>query len=73
MPVLDGIGCTRAIRQFENDGQIKSHIPIIAVSANARPEQIQEMMEAGMDESISKPFRYESSGLQDKEEVNDEG
>jgi len=40
------------------DGQITSHIPIIAVSANARREQIEEMMDAGMDESLSKPFKY---------------
>lgn len=63
MPVLNGIDCTHAIRQFEHDGQITSHIPIIAVSANARREQIEEMLEAGMDDSISKPFRYRLRSL----------
>lgn len=32
-------------------------IPILAVSANARMEQIQEALRAGMDDAISKPFR----------------
>lgn len=58
MPILNGPDCARAIRQLEMDGQITSHIPIIAVSANARKEQIKDMMDAGMDDSISKPFKY---------------
>jgi CheY-like chemotaxis protein len=32
-------------------------IPVLAVSANARMEQIQEALSAGMDDAISKPFR----------------
>jgi signal transduction histidine kinase/CheY-like chemotaxis protein len=32
-------------------------IPVLAVSANARMEQIQEALRAGMDDSITKPFR----------------
>ncbi|KAF1913435.1 hypothetical protein BDU57DRAFT_356309 [Ampelomyces quisqualis] len=32
-------------------------IPILAVSANARMEQIQEALNAGMDDAITKPFR----------------
>lgn len=58
MPVMDGLTCTRNIRRLENEGQITSHLPIIAVSANARQEQMAEMRESGMDDGISKPFRY---------------
>jgi CheY-like chemotaxis protein len=32
-------------------------IPILAVSANARTEQVEHCLAAGMDDSISKPFR----------------
>jgi CheY-like chemotaxis protein len=32
-------------------------VPIIAVSANARREQIEQAKRAGMDDAISKPFR----------------
>lgn len=57
MPKMDGLTCTKRIREFEREGSITSHIPIIAVSANARPEQINQTIIAGMDEAISKPFR----------------
>jgi CheY-like chemotaxis protein len=32
-------------------------IPILAVSANVRKEQIQHALDAGMDDAITKPFR----------------
>lgn len=57
MPVLDGLGCAKAIREYQKSGHIRNHIPIIAVSANARPEQQDKAIEAGMDDAISKPFR----------------
>lgn len=94
MPIMDGLTCTRTIREYESNGllglpqnpktssenfprppgtplksihhrhasplltqKIKSRIPILGVSANARMEQINEAIEAGMDDTISKPFR----------------
>lgn len=57
MPVMDGITCTRCIREFERQGNIVSHIPIIAVSANARGQQVEDARAAGMDDSVSKPFQ----------------
>ena len=48
MPVMDGLTCTKAIRELEAKGDIVSHIPIIAVTANARTEQIDVAMAAGM-------------------------
>lgn len=57
MPVMDGLACARSIRQLEHDGRIVGHVPIIAVSANARSEQINEAKAAGMDDAIAKPFR----------------
>ncbi|KAI2638370.1 histidine kinase [Xylaria nigripes] len=57
MPVMDGMTCARRIRELERDGTIVSHIPIIAVTAYARPEQIEDAKTAGVDDVISKPFR----------------
>ena len=48
MPVMDGLTCARKIRQLERDGDIVRHVPIIAVTANARLEQINTAVEAGM-------------------------
>ncbi|KAI3555855.1 hsp90-like protein [Colletotrichum abscissum] len=57
MPVMDGITCTKRIRELEREGTLTRHIPIIAVTAYARPEQIQSAKAAGIDDVISKPFR----------------
>jgi CheY-like chemotaxis protein len=47
MPVLNGIECTKQIRQFEEYGSLTEHLPIIVTSANARPEQIEVACSAG--------------------------
>ncbi|KAH8596022.1 hypothetical protein B0O99DRAFT_686072 [Bisporella sp. PMI_857] len=57
MPVMDGLTCTKRIRELEKQGVIKMHIPIIGTSANARGEQVAEGLAAGMDDAITKPFR----------------
>lgn len=58
MPVQDGLTCTRRIRDMEKRGRIAGgRIPIIACSANARAEQVQEAKEAGCDEVMVKPYR----------------
>ncbi|CZR55332.1 related to sensory transduction histidine kinase [Phialocephala subalpina] len=57
MPVMDGLTCARTIRDYEADGTICRHVPIIAVTANARLEQIETAIASGMDDIVSKPFR----------------
>lgn len=58
MPIQDGLTCTRHIRELEAAGRIRGgRIPIIAVSANARAEQVREAREAGCDGVLVKPFR----------------
>ncbi len=58
MPVQDGLTCTRNIRELERRGEIVGgRIPIIAVSANARMEQVLEAKEAGCDDVLVKPYR----------------
>lgn len=48
MPVMDGLTCARRIRELQTDGSIITHVPLIAVTANARKEQIETSMAAGM-------------------------
>ncbi|KAI8609620.1 hypothetical protein BC830DRAFT_1149660 [Chytriomyces sp. MP71] len=60
MPVLNGIEATVKIRAWEIANK-KDHIPILAVTGNARPEQIQETISYGVDDVLTKPFQ--KSGL----------
>ncbi|THX09725.1 hypothetical protein D6D13_05882 [Aureobasidium pullulans] len=57
MPVMDGLTCIRRIRALEQSGEISGHIPVIAITANARNEQIASAIEAGMDSVVTKPFK----------------
>jgi DNA-binding response OmpR family regulator len=54
---MDGLTCTSTIRSWETSGLLVGHVPIIAVTANARSEQIATLLAAGMDDVVSKPFR----------------
>ena len=53
MPILDGIATIRIIRQMQAEQTIKGHLPTLAVTANARAEQIQTMELAGFDGTVS--------------------
>jgi CheY-like chemotaxis protein len=57
MPVMDGLTCTRRIRQLQLSESLVKHIPVIAVTANAREEQIATTMEAGVVSGISTLLR----------------
>lgn len=48
MPVMDGLTCTREIRRLEQTGELLHHLPIIAITANARAEQVQAAFTAGV-------------------------
>ncbi len=54
MPVLNGYEATRKIRAFEDKALAK--IPILAMTANAFPEDIQNAKDAGMDGHVAKPI-----------------
>jgi signal transduction histidine kinase/CheY-like chemotaxis protein len=54
MPVLDGLGATREIRQWEAQ-QGRARCPIIAVTANAYDDDRTACIEAGMDDFLPKP------------------
>jgi signal transduction histidine kinase/CheY-like chemotaxis protein len=57
MPVMDGLTCTVEIRKLEHAGQLEGRLPIIAVTANVRQEQIDSAMSAGADRLMQKPFK----------------
>jgi CheY-like chemotaxis protein len=48
MPVMDGLTCIRKIRSMQRDRTLNSHVPVMAVTANARGEQVDVAIEAGM-------------------------
>ena len=51
MPVMDGLTATRAIRRLAIPQP-----PIIAMTANVLPDQIQRCFEAGVDDHLGKPI-----------------
>ncbi|KAK5653614.1 hypothetical protein OQA88_8643 [Cercophora sp. LCS_1] len=57
MPNMDGLTCVREIRKMQSDGKIEKHVPVIAVTANVRDEQVAAARRSGMDDVVSKPFR----------------
>jgi len=54
MPLMDGVEATRCIRELSGGRQVK----IVAVTASALREQQQEMLAAGVDDVVSKPYRF---------------
>jgi response regulator RpfG family c-di-GMP phosphodiesterase len=54
MPVMDGLEATRAIRAL---GGAWSRVPIVALTANAFPEDVRMCREAGMNDFVAKPIR----------------
>jgi signal transduction histidine kinase/ActR/RegA family two-component response regulator len=56
MPVMDGLEATRAIRAHER-AKLLAHMPIVAMTANAMPNDRVACEEAGMDGFLSKPFK----------------
>lgn len=48
MPIMDGMTCARRIRELERAGVLTARLPIIAVTAYVRPEQIWEARASGM-------------------------
>jgi CheY-like chemotaxis protein len=60
MPVMDGFSATRKIREWEaqnSTGKSRRHrCSIIAMTANALPEERERSLACGMDEHLSKPF-----------------
>jgi signal transduction histidine kinase/ligand-binding sensor domain-containing protein/CheY-like chemotaxis protein/HPt (histidine-containing phosphotransfer) domain-containing protein len=57
MPVMDGFSATTALRNREPAG---THIPVIALTADATAAGRERCLAAGMDDYLAKPFRREA-------------
>jgi PAS domain S-box-containing protein len=56
MPVMDGLEAVKQIRKLPNGREVK----IIAVTAYAFDDERQELMQAGVDDYVSKPYQAET-------------
>ncbi|MBI3512702.1 MAG: AAA family ATPase [Proteobacteria bacterium] len=56
MPGLDGYGLVRRLRQAEGDGTRTGRLPVLALTADARPEIEDQCRVAGMDGVLRKPL-----------------
>jgi signal transduction histidine kinase/ligand-binding sensor domain-containing protein/CheY-like chemotaxis protein/HPt (histidine-containing phosphotransfer) domain-containing protein len=57
MPVMDGFSATTALRRREPEG---THVPVIALTADATAAGREACLAAGMDDYLAKPFRREA-------------
>ena len=55
MPILDGIGAFKEIREYENSNNIKN-VPVSALTANAIKGDREKFLELGMNNYLSKPI-----------------
>lgn len=60
MPIMDGMTATKLIRLLPGKAR---NIPIIALTANIMPEQIELFRSAGMNDHVSKPINIEELHL----------
>ena len=59
MPVLDGLSATRRIRELEQRAQAP-RTPIVSLTADAMPQQVEAARMAGADLHVSKPITAET-------------
>jgi len=55
MPIMDGIEATKIIKEYEKENNL-THIPTIALTANALKGDRERLLQEGLDEYISKPI-----------------
>jgi PAS domain S-box-containing protein len=59
MPVLDGIGATHKIREFEKEYGVEA-APIVALTANAMAGDKEKLIQEGMDDYLAKPIEIKN-------------
>ena len=55
LPDISGLAAMKLLR----DNPMTAHIPVIALSSNAYPRQVEEGLEAGFIRYLTKPFKVE--------------
>lgn len=58
MPEMDGYQATAVIRGIETDSGRR--VPIVAMTANTQPTDVEKCLSAGMDDHLSKPLTLDS-------------
>ncbi|MEL7372506.1 MAG: response regulator, partial [Myxococcota bacterium] len=59
MPVMNGYEATRVMRRIEEDHR-RPHTPIVALTANSFPEDVELCKAVGMDDFVRKPISMET-------------
>tara|TARA_R110002094_G_scaffold119564_1_gene114649 strand:- start:233 stop:2344 length:2112 start_codon:yes stop_codon:yes gene_type:complete len=59
MPVMDGVTAIQTLRAIEIEQNL-SRTPIIALTANTMADQINAYLQAGADNHLAKPYRFEA-------------
>jgi len=57
MPKMDGMECAKSIRSLGDP--VKSKIPIIAITGNAKNYSIEDFNEVGINEYLQKPLNFD--------------
>lgn len=58
MPVMDGMECAKTIRSMSDP--VKSQIPIVAITGNAKNYSMEDFKNAGIDEYLQKPLNFDT-------------
>lgn len=59
MPVLDGVGAAKRIREHEHANPSSKRTFIVAITANAMKKDVELYLKSGMDDVILKPFKQD--------------
>ena len=57
MPVMDGMECAKQVRALPDP--VKSKIPIVAITGNAKNYSMEEFKAVGIDEYLPKPLNFD--------------
>jgi len=57
MPVMDGMACAEKVRALEDS--VKSQIPIVAITGNAKNYSLEDFHNVGINEFLQKPLNFD--------------